>query len=181
MTRVVVSSFDKFKEAILYVAQECESDSTFAAVKLNKILYFADFRAHRDLGRPITGVAYQHLREGPAPRPLLPAKRELIDEGRVTEETKPIGSYIQKRVIAKSAADLTLFTPGEIDIIKDVIQELWGKSAKEVTDMSHDEWGWRLTEDGDTIPYRTAWFSPQPLSQEQMDAARLLAESKVYA
>lgn len=181
MRKLYVNSFDKFKDAIVYVAQECAEDSTFAAVKLNKILYYADFRAHRVLGRPITGVAYQHLNEGPAPRPLIPAKRELIEEGRVIEETKPVGSYVQKRVVAQEPADLSRFAAEEIDLIKDVIQELWGKTAKEVSEMSHEEWGWKLTEDGDTIPYRTAWLSSQPLSQDQIEAAKGLAESKVYA
>lgn len=62
---------EKFRELILYVANMSRNDPDFGAVKLNKILYYADFRAYRELGRPISGAAYRKLSEGPAPRQLL--------------------------------------------------------------------------------------------------------------
>ena len=34
---------DKFRELILYIAQESEGDPNFGATKLNKILFFCDF------------------------------------------------------------------------------------------------------------------------------------------
>ena len=40
----------KFRELILYVARRSEDDKYFGAVKLNKILYFSDFNAYRELG-----------------------------------------------------------------------------------------------------------------------------------
>ena len=59
---------DKFRELIVYICKKSEGDPTFGAVKLNKILYYADFAAYRILGKPITGAQYQKLREGPAPQ-----------------------------------------------------------------------------------------------------------------
>ena len=58
---------EKFGNLILYVAERSEHDDRFGAVKLNKIMYYADFTAYWKLGRPITGATYQRLDEGPLP------------------------------------------------------------------------------------------------------------------
>ena len=42
-------------QSIYIVQTERFLDERFGAVKLNKILYFADFEAYRRLGEPITG------------------------------------------------------------------------------------------------------------------------------
>ena len=37
---------EKLRELIVYISDRCETDETFGAVKLNKILFLADFNAH---------------------------------------------------------------------------------------------------------------------------------------
>ena len=69
-TQHVVFEFEeaRFKELIVLISELCAKDPTYGSVKLNKILYFADFMAYRVLGKPITGATYFKLQEGPAPR-----------------------------------------------------------------------------------------------------------------
>ncbi len=71
----------KFRELFLYIAESCAEDPRFGAVKLNKILYYADFEAYRRLGEPITGDTYRKLSEGPAPGWLLQQRSILLDSG----------------------------------------------------------------------------------------------------
>src|ERR1035437_1475045 len=59
---------DKLRELVLYIATASEGDEPFGKVKLNKILFFADFEAYRRFVRSITGHEYQKLAQGPAPR-----------------------------------------------------------------------------------------------------------------
>ena len=61
----------RLAELILYIAEKCEHDPGFGAVKLNKILAFADFSSYFETGKPITGAEYMRLPQGPAPRRLL--------------------------------------------------------------------------------------------------------------
>ena len=51
------------------------------AVKLNKVLWLADFRAYLHFGKPITGVRYIKRRVWPVPKPILPVLRELEEDG----------------------------------------------------------------------------------------------------
>ena len=70
---------DKLKELMLYVVEKSETDPTFGAIKLNKILFFSDFLMYWKTGKSITGQEYMKLERGPAPRRLLPVQKELLD------------------------------------------------------------------------------------------------------
>lgn len=168
----------KLKELMLYVADKSTSDPTFGATKLNKILFFSDFLAYVDLGHSITGAEYQKLEHGPAPRQLLPVQNELLDERAAV--VTPIAFHVgtQRRLTALRPADLSLFTAGEISLVDEILQQLWGRTAAEVSDLSH-EWslGWQVVRMGETIPYATALVVPpvDRLTDQQEATARRVA------
>src|SRR6266850_1320842 len=91
----------KLREAIIFIAGRSASDPGFGAVKLNKILFKADLRSFVQYGRPVTGVEYQALKNGPAPRRLLPVKKQMLQAGDIQEEEREVGGYRQVRVIAR--------------------------------------------------------------------------------
>ena len=57
----------------------------------------------------------------------------------------------------------------------EVIHELWSRNGSEVSELSHKEYGWLLTDDQETIPYASAFFSPDPLTVEQEELGRQVA------
>ncbi|NQW21882.1 MAG: SocA family protein [SAR202 cluster bacterium] len=165
----------KFRELILYIAGRSVNDQHFGAVKLNKILYFSDFNAYRELGSSITGADYQHLNEGPAPREFLRIKDSLIEQEEANIEHRIVFSMTQQRLIAMRPAK-DVFTPDERRIIDEVIETLWDMTARQASRLSHEDYGWRLTEPGESIPYSSAFFSPEPLTQEQLRYGQRFAE-----
>ena len=167
----------KFRELVVYVAKQSDDDPRFGAVKLNKILYYSDFAAYRQLGRPITGATYRKLSEGPAPAQLLAARRELIESGDASVEERPYFTGVQQRLVIKDRRnpDLEAFAPGELEIVDSVIEFFEGKTAREVSDFSHREPGWIIAGDREAIPYETAWLSSEPISQEAEEEGIKLA------
>ncbi len=159
---------NKFRELIVYVAEQCASDPTFGAVKLNKILFYADFAAFRQLRKPITGATYRKLSEGPAPKELMQARHALIDAGRLEVQSRRYFGRMQKRPVKlpRTEVDTSLFSESELEIINDTIEFFRGKSAREVSDYSHREPGWILAQDLEEIPYQTAHLSAEPVDQE---------------
>lgn len=149
----------KFRELVLYIAQESEDDPRFGATKLNKILYFSDFEAFGILGEPITGATYQRLERGPAPREILPVLRELDGEGAVDRLERRYFNLRQKRIVARQAPDLSLFDEREIEIVDNVIAELRYLNASQVSVLSHLEIGWQLASEHESIPYAAAYIS----------------------
>lgn len=165
----------RFRELIVYIADKCRAAEYFGATKLNKILYHADFRAFERFGQPITGVTYFKLPKGPAPKALVPVRHELVNEGAIEIEERPIGNHVQKRVVPLREAYLDVFTKAEIALVDEVIRELWSQSAPEVSNASHDV-RWRTLALRDEIPYEAVFLSDAGLTQNDIKRTRELAD-----
>jgi len=169
---------EKFKELILYVAQESEYDPNFGATKLNKILFFCDFLFYRAHGRSISDQRYFKLPHGPAPRALKPAIAELMAEDACVEVERHRFGWPQKRLIAKRESNVELFTSTEIAAVNAVIRALWDNSAQEVSHLSHHFIGWQVAEPYEDIPYETIFLGdPQAfaLTEEEIGYGQRLA------
>lgn len=147
---------EKLKQLILYVAAKLIDDRAGGATKLNKVLFFADFAHVRLHGRPITGAEYQKLEHGPAPRVLRPLREELVCAGAAVVERASFLGYTYHRLVPMQPAELARFTATEIAVVDEVLADLAGLTARQVSDLSHEELGWQLVGYGDTIPYETA-------------------------
>ncbi|AUH32727.1 Panacea domain-containing protein [Paracoccus tegillarcae] len=165
----------KLKELIVYISDRCADDNSFGAIMLNKILYHSDFRAFERTARPITGTQYFKLPQGPAPKALLPVRRELIDEGAITLQQVPIGDYTQDRTIAHRKAALSLFSDDEIAIVDEVIEELRGMPAVEISEASHDV-RWRALQMRDTMPYSYVALSNKAVTANEITRTEELKE-----
>ena len=165
----------RFRELIVYVSQKSAKDPYFGAVKLNKILYYSDFRAFERFGVPITGYVYFRLPQGPAPRALIHERRELIAEGAIRLEKVQISrEYEQHRTIALRAPVLEHFTRDEIELVDDVILELWHQNAAEVSDASHDV-RWRTLLHKDRMPYESVYLSDESVTEQDIKRTEELA------
>jgi uncharacterized phage-associated protein len=167
---------DKFNELVLYIAQQSEGDPRFGATKLNKLLFYADFGCYRLLGAPITGATYRHLQAGPAPRQLIETRRFLIDSDAAEVVNRPYFAGTLTRIVPKRESNVNgILSDEELAIVDDVINEFWQYNAHQISERSHREWPWLVTEDMEDIPYYTAWVSTDPLTPEQVDAGRKAA------
>jgi hypothetical protein len=146
----------KFKELLLYVAGRLSADPSGGAVKINKVLFAAECAHVRTHGRPITGAAYQKLRLGPAPRPLIPVRDELIAAGEAELVSDDFMGYRLDRLRPLREADVSRFTADELRHVEQAIAALWGKSASEASELSHQEMGWQMVDEGETIPHEAA-------------------------
>jgi len=164
----------RLKELILYIAGKCAGDPGFGATKLNKILFYADFRSFERFGTPVTGEKYQCLKWGPAPSAMVPVRRELEEGGDIRIVKTDYGGQTQRRVVALRQADLSFFTGRDIALVDSVIAELWGKTATEVSETSHGV-QWRTCRLGDEIPYEAAYLSDEPITPDDIQRTRELA------
>ena len=171
----VTRGLQRFRELIVYICNKCADDPGFGATKLNKILYHSDFRSFERFGVPLTGMAYQKLQFGPAPRALLPVIRELSSEGAVREAPPQDGPFGQKRTVALRGAYLDHFTRDELDLVDEVIRECWGKSAATVSDESHGV-AWRARNIGESIPYEAVFLSDERPTEDDVSDLKALNE-----
>jgi hypothetical protein len=164
----------RLAELIVHIANRLIGDPRFGRTKLNKVLFFADFEAYRRTGRSITGSVYQHLPQGPCPHQLLPAINSLGNDvvWRTTET--PVGR--QHQLVALRSARVDIFDGVEIAIVDEVIDHLRGLTNGQVSELSHETIAWRLTQNGDEIPYGSALLSADDPTDEDLAWLKEIAE-----
>ena len=171
----VERSLQRFRELIVYCSDRSKNDPDFGSVKLNKILYFSDFMAYERFGQPLTGVVYQKLEHGPAPRAMLHVRRELIDEGVISLKTVSVFGLKQQRTVAHRKAIMNLFFADEVALVDEVIESLTGQNAKDVSLRSHDL-RWKSVHLGDDIPYDFIYLDTSELTPEDVKRSHELSE-----
>lgn len=155
----------RLQEAILYIAQQCQSAPLFGLIKLNKILWRADFLSFVERGQPVTGRQYQRLPQGPAPIEMKPVLNEMLRSGLVRIELARVINYDERRVMPLVEPNLSLFSKGDLDQLDRSIAFYWEKTGKETSDHSHGV-AWKTRENGESMPYELAYLSDEPLSAE---------------
>ena len=159
MTRIREHGADdrKMKELILYLAARSVDDPRFSSTKLNKLLFYCDFTAYRQLGHSITGHPYQKLHFGPAPKAMI-----------------PILQYREQRLTKTSVLSLE-----EVALADQILEELWEDGASDAGDLSYDFIGWKAATLDEVIPYETVFVGDPsaPVSEDEVEfCLRLAAE-----
>lgn len=170
----------KFKEMVLYfAARSAQSrDEGFGMVKLNKLLYRADFEAYRTLGHSITGETYERQEFGPVARDLPIVLDELGEAGRLRWEQIPAGPHIRNVPSVpdhdEALPDPRVFSEDELNVMERALRELSTYGGKAASEWSHEQSaGWNLAgEDGNVIEYRTAFVSTDPLPPRFIEHAK---------
>ena len=137
----------KMKELILHVAEMSRSDEQFGSVKLNKILFYADFISYLKRGKSISGQEYFALDEGPAPHLMKPIKLEMESSGDIAIKKEMMFGLPNPRetVIALRPPDYTKLDDAEgIAIVDLVISKLKDKNGKQASELSHEFVGWKI-------------------------------------
>ncbi len=164
----------RLENLVLYLAARSATDEGYGKVKLNKLLFRADFEAYRLLGASITGEEYKRQDLGPVAAHVPSLLTRLERQGVLRIDEIPAGPYTRQVpvVIEGHEADMTLFTDDERAIIDRAIGELREYGARSVSEWSHEQSsGWRVRKNGRLIPYASAFVSTKPLSPEQMERA----------
>jgi uncharacterized phage-associated protein len=145
---------EKLKEAIWLIASHCPPEE-LGNVKLHKILYFSDMLFFLHEGRPITGVDYLKQKFGPVARHLTVAVAELVSEGRLEVTEREYFGLYKKSYIPREPYNAGRISAEEAELIREVADFVRGKSAREISEISHNA-AWEAATLGEVIPYYTA-------------------------
>lgn len=155
----------KFKELVLYLSLASADDEGFGMVKLNKLLFRADFESYRLLGHSITGEIYEKQEYGPVARSLPRALDELASRAYIVWQHIARGPFTRHVPAALEPPDVSLFSEEELEVIKKALNDLAEHGGKSVSVWSHETAaGWRVKTIGAAIPYSSAAINMAPLS-----------------
>jgi hypothetical protein len=75
--------------------------------------------------------------------------------------------YKQTRAVALREPDLSSFSAREIALVTWLLDQFRGKTAHEISELSHDFVGWQVARDGEEIRYEAALISDRPPTAEE--------------
>jgi len=167
----------RLKALALHLSRSSAKDEGFGMVKLNKLLYRADFEAYRRLGHSLTGETYEKQEWGPVARHLPIMLDELRDDGWLAWQFIPRGPYTRKVPTPKHLEDhpgiSEVLNEDELQIVEDTLKELARHGGKSVSVWSHEESaGWRVSEIGEAIPYESSLIASGPAPKEAVARLR---------
>jgi hypothetical protein len=167
----------RLRELILHIARQSEGDEAFGAVKLNKLLFSADFAAYIKFGKSITGQDYQAQELGPVPRRLKPVLERMVEEGEVATRVDDFHGFRQRRTFALREPNLSQFSPDEIALVDHIIKDCWNRTGTEMSEASHEFIGWKVAHVGEIIPYSVGLVERREITKSEQQVAKELEDS----
>lgn len=168
---------EKFTQLYLYFACKSKEDPNFDTVKHNKLLFRSDFLAFGHFGKPITGATYIHLPKGPAPAHTqrYGVQDELIKKGVLLSEKFDFAGKTLRKVkyLPATAPETNLLSKEELELADDSLRALKDYNSDEVSAVSHNWLGWKMTRNNQVIPYQTVYIRYlKPVTLDDMDWAK---------
>jgi hypothetical protein len=155
----------RLREAIIYVVKRCHNAEHFGKIKLNKILWRADFTAFLERGKPVTGTQYLRLQYGPAPLWSGIMLGDMQAAGLIELEPRRVIDYDEMRPVLRRDVPIRFLSESDLAYLDKAIEHYWNMTGRETSDDSHGV-AWRTRDDGDPIPYESAYLSNRPLSEK---------------
>lgn len=146
----------KLFNSMMFFCKEVDVPKT----KLNKLLFYADFKHFKDYSISITGVQYAHLPYGPAPDNYQFYVAVLHDEEKSVsiQEVQFPNGYTGEFLRAIKEPALSMFSTTELKILA-VVKECFAEfTATKISELSHQEKGYQDTRDGELISYDYAQY-----------------------
>jgi len=152
-------NLEKISHLILYFSER----TTTWKVKLNKLLFYSDFLAFKNLGYGISGLDYRAINLGPVPSKFdnlyeFISEGDLLQKEYIEYENGNFGEYF-KPILSFNEL---LFDPNELEVMELVSEKFKYKKTEEVIEISHQEPAWmkNIDEKG-IISYKDYAFTLQ--------------------
>ena len=122
---------------------------------LNKYLWFIDILSFNQRGVSITGLTYQKQQYGPTIIDQRYKEISLLDDKYIRYDYED-ESGTKTIITSNKNFDLSKLKDSEVEIINKVIRLLKDKNVTDISDMSHEEEGWKKTKKFDEISFEYA-------------------------
>ncbi len=160
---------NKFKNVLLYILERCAGKPNVGETVLYKLLYFSDFNYYELYEEHLTGAKYRKLPYGPVPHKLDAIINQMIDKGQLQRVKTDYHGYPQTRFLPLEKVDLTELKASEKEVIDRVIDQMSDWSASMISEYSHKDLPWEVTDEGKDISYELAFYRELPYSVRVYD------------
>jgi uncharacterized phage-associated protein len=136
---------------------------------LFKLLYFIDFDYYEKYEEQLIGATYIRNHFGPTPVEFIKIVAQMIENKELEKIETQYFKLQQRKYLPRREPNLDKLTAKELELINDVINKLAHKSARELSDHSHNDVPWKDTPDGMPIDYESVFYRTPDYSVRNYD------------
>lgn len=150
---------NKLREVLAYVLEKVGAKPNVGETVLYKLLYFIDFDYYEKYGKSITGLTYVHNHYGPTPSASFVSVVEgMRTQGELEVVETKVFSNTQKKYLPTKQVSFEDLSARELAHIDETLARLGGKTAKELTELSHYDTPWVVAKQGKPLDYRDTFY-----------------------
>lgn len=159
--RTVPSTAPDLTEAVVHYVIARSQPHKLGAVKLNKVMWYADLEAYRRFSRTITGqTSYEKRQFGPVPNNIVTSIRRLEQADKIVTREVPTFGGTNREHVWLVQPDVSRFTADEVDILNEALDWVCNDhTAKSISELTHNSL-WQAAEIGEQIPIGAATVRP---------------------
>jgi len=154
----------KFKQVLLYILGKVGAKPNIGETVLYKLLYFIDFNYYEKYEEQLIGATYIKNHHGPTPIEFQAIVNEMIESKEIEVVKSKYFQHLQKKYLPHHEPDLSVFNANEIKVIDDVLQKLSSMNASTISEYSHQDVPWMVTQKKKKIDYESLFYRPPAYS-----------------
>ena len=155
---VPAKNVQKFREVLLYILNKVGAKPNVGETVLYKLLYFIDFDFYEKYEEQLIGATYKKNTYGPIPIEFTAIVNKMIADKELEKIKSRYFQREQKKYLPLREAQLDFLTAKELKLIDEVLNRLADRSATQISDYSHGDIPWKVTEDMEVIDYETVFY-----------------------
>lgn len=148
----------KFREILLYILDKVGAKSNVGETVIYKFLYFIDFDFYEKYEEQLIGATYKKNRFGPTPIEFAAIVNSMISDKEIEKIKSTYYQKEQKKYLPLRKPNLDCLSARELTLIDQVLSRLSDKNASQISDHSHGDIPWKVTDDGEVIDYETVFY-----------------------
>lgn len=135
-------SMGKLKNVMLFFIEKFKG---VYITQMNKLLFYTDFLAYREIGQGITGLSFKAIQYGPVPNRWDRAYSLIDDIYQIEVENK--NGSIGNKLVSEMPCDISSFTGEQLAVLEKVYNTFANDSSTSISDKSHREPAWINNQD----------------------------------
>ncbi|MBU2541932.1 DUF4065 domain-containing protein [Patescibacteria group bacterium] len=163
-------NLDKFKQVLLYILERVGNKPNVGMTVIYKLLYFIDFDYYEKYEEQLMGLTYIKNHHGPTPKEFIKVVEQMKQAGELEEIKSKYFTYEQKKFLPVMESDLSLISGRELEHIDWELGRLANLSAKQISDLSHIDTPWAVTDDGKQIDYEFVFYRSEETSVREYES-----------
>ena len=147
---------DKFEKILLYILSSCWAKPNVWKTLIYKLLYFVDFWYYKNFWKSLTWLKYIKFPRWPVPYDFDVLINFMKEKALLTPIVTQYYWKLQYKLIPNKTVEDDELSETEREHIDNIIDKYSNCSASEISEISHNEMAWKITNDMCEIKYEFA-------------------------